>query len=285
MDTISSGPRNPWNLSIESKGSIHDDSTANDLGFRAGTVAGDIHLEQFGGILVEAFGQSWFERGSLSLYFQNPTAHREPVEAFLELPAPGPLADTQVTARMATPEGLPVAEGTASVGTVNTLSALASRDRRLVDASGLRMLRGVTPGTPLDTQMRRPSVTDQERRVSNGSMTVPLPWYTGESPWGAPVCSPLSMCRVLVAGVTSSIEAACGQFVGMYGAIEVRTVNGPLKCGTEYEVTGSVIGVAESPKTEVLWFRTQARESGSGTVTAELTMMTRLLKDSSPLYA
>jgi hypothetical protein len=42
--------------------------------------------------------------------------------------------------------------------------------------------------------------------------------------------------------------------------------------------------VSESPKTEVLWYRTEARKTGSEKIVAELTMMTRLLKDSSPLY-
>jgi hypothetical protein len=92
------------------------------------------------------------------------------------------------------------------------------------------------------------------------------------------------MCRVLVAGMTESIERQCGEFVGMYGAIEVRHVNGPMFLDTEYEVTGEVLAVSESPKTEVLWYRTEARKTGSEKIVAELTMMTRLLKDSSPLY-
>jgi hypothetical protein len=55
---------------------------------------------------------------------------------------------------------------------------------------------------------------------------------------------------------------------------------------TEYTVTGRVLGVSDTPKTEVLWFTTEARETGStgGEPVASLTMMTRLLKDSSPLY-
>lgn len=285
MHTISTGPLAPWNLSINSAGSIHDDATAADLGFRAGTVAGDIHLEQFGGILVEAFGKSWFEQGSLSLYFLTPTAHREPVDAFLDLPSTPVPADVQVTARMSTPDGTPVAEGTASVGSVNEPSALSSRDRRAVDASTLRMLRGVTPGTPLDRQVRRPWGSDQLRRMQEGSMTAPLPWYENDSPWGGPVCSPLTMCRVLVAGMTTTIERQCGEFVGMYGAIEIRNINGPMLVDAEYEVTGEVLSVSESPKTEVLWYRTEARPVGETRVVAELTMMTRLLKDSSPLYA
>ncbi len=174
MHTVTTGPMHPWNLSADSKGSIHDDDTANDLGFRAGTVAGDIHLEQFGGILVEAFGPAWFEKGSLSLYFLTPTAHREPVEAFLDLPSAPPLTAVQVAARMATPGGVPVAEGTASVGTVNEASALSSRDRRAVDPASLRMLRGAHPGRALDAQVRRPWRENQLRRIANGSMTAPL---------------------------------------------------------------------------------------------------------------
>ena len=285
MVTINTGLRHPWNLSADSAGSIHDDATANDLGFRAGTVAGDIHLEQFGGLLTSAFGQKWFEDGNLSLYFMTPTAHREPVDAVLELPSPPPVDNVQVPARLMTPEGILVAEGTASVGDVEEPSALHARDRRGVDPSTLRMLHGVTIGQSLDSQIRKPWAADQLRRFQEGSMTDALPWYAGESPWGGPICSPLTACRLLVAGVTRSIEDDCGEFVGMYGAIEIRNVQGPLMLDTEYEVTGQVLDVSETPKTEVLWFTTQARDISTGTVVAELVMMTRLLKESSPLYS
>ena len=288
MTTISTGIRNPRNLSADAKGSIHDDATAAELGFRGGTVAGDIHLEQFGGILVEAFGRSWFERGSLSLYFMHAMADSEPVEAQLEMGmAVLPTTNAQVTARMLTPEGVTVAEGTASGGVTTEPTALHSRDRRGVDPSTLRMLRSVRIGQELDTHTRRPWGSDQVRRHRAGIMTSPLDWYVGESPWGGPICSPLTACRLLVAGMTDSIERSCGEFVGMYGAIEVRNHRGPLMLDTEYTVTGRVLDVADTPKTEVLWFTTEAREAGNttGEPVASLTMMTRLLKGSSPLYA
>ena len=288
MTTISTGIRNPRNLSADAKGSIHDDATAAELGFRGGTVAGDIHLEQFGGILVEAFGRSWFELGSLSLYFMHAMADSEPVEAQLEMgTAVLPTSNAQVTARMLTPEGVTVAEGTASGGVTTEPTALHSRDRRGVDPSTLRMLRSVRIGQELDTHTRRPWGSDQVRRHRAGIMTSPLDWYVGESPWGGPICSPLTACRLLVAGMTDSIERSCGEFVGMYGAIEVRNHRGPLMLDTEYTVTGRVLDVADTPKTEVLWFTTEAREAGdtTGEPVASLTMMTRLLKGSSPLYA
>lgn len=56
---------------------------------------------------------------------------------------------------------------------------------------------------------------------------------------------------------------------------------------TDYTVTGHVLDVADTPKTEVLWFTTEARIAGEpdSSPIASLTMMTRLLKDSSPLYS
>lgn len=287
MTLISSGICHPRNLSINSKGSIHDDATATELGFRAGTVAGDIHLEQFGGILTSAFGQQWFETGSLSMYFMHATADAEPVEATLEIAdATTPLRDTQIAARMHTPDGIAVAEGTASVGASPTPTALYSRDRRAVDASTLRMLRHAFPGRPLETITRQAPGRDQQLRQSRGIMTAPLDWYVDSSPWGGPICSPLTMCRVLVAGMTETIEKECGDFVGLYGAIEIRNHKGPLFLDTDYTVTGHVLDVADTPKTEVLWFTTEARHAGepNSEPVASLTMMTRLLKNSSPLY-
>jgi hypothetical protein len=52
-------------------------------------------------------------------------------------------------------------------------------------------------------------------------------------------------------------------------------------------VTGRVLDVSDTPKTEVLWYTTEARVAGGpdSAPIASLTMMTRLLKDSSPLYS
>ncbi|MCE2817537.1 MAG: hypothetical protein LW686_02660 [Ilumatobacteraceae bacterium] len=288
MTLITSGVCNPRNLSINSKGSIHDDATATELGFRAGTVAGDIHLEQFGGILNSAFGQQWCETGSLSMYFMHATADAEPVEATLDIgESQTPLHNAQIAARMHTPEGITVAEGTASVGNTSQPTALYSRDRRSVDASTLKMLRHANPGRPLETITRHAPGNDQILRHSRGVMTSPLDWYVSDSPWGGPICSPLTSCRVLVAGMTEAIEKECGEFVGLYGAIEIRHHNGPLMLDTEYTVTGRVLDVSDTPKTEVLWYTTEARVAGEpdSAPIASLTMMTRLLKNSSPLYS
>ena len=71
----------------EGAGSIHDDATASELGFRGGTVAGDVHMNQFPPVLLRVFGDSWFERGNLSLSFKNATIDLERVQVFAETPA------------------------------------------------------------------------------------------------------------------------------------------------------------------------------------------------------
>ena len=81
-DDVITGPvRTPRNLAANVTGSIHDDATATALGFRGGTVAGSIHMDQFPPLLLDAFGPRWFETGSLSLYFRTATTDGEPVRA------------------------------------------------------------------------------------------------------------------------------------------------------------------------------------------------------------
>src|SRR3954464_6097381 len=76
--------RKPRNMAAEVKGSIHDDATASKLGFRGGTVAGSVHMDQFAPRLVALYGERWFETGGLSLYFTQATVDREEVCATVE---------------------------------------------------------------------------------------------------------------------------------------------------------------------------------------------------------
>src|SRR5580700_906411 len=189
-ETTITGPvREARNRSAHVAGSIHDDATATRLGFRGGTVAGSIHLDQFPPLLLEAFGPAWFETGSLSLYFRNATTDGEPVQAFAGRPAAG-AGDAQVAAWMTTPEGATVAEGTASAGWPAEPSALRGRDLRAADPARLRIYAGLAPGGSLGRLTGAVSGAAQERLVREELLTEPLAWYTGDSPWGGPVAAP-----------------------------------------------------------------------------------------------
>jgi len=258
-------------------GSIHDDTTAQGLGFRGGTIAGSLHMDQFPPLLVEAFGKEWFETGSLSLGFKYATISDEPVIALVAIPS-GP--DEQVEARTEQPDGRLVALGTASVGSPPEPTYLHAVDLRPSSPDQLRILAGVGPGTPL---RHRASVTSAglAERVAGG-VPDPMGWYTGSSPWGGPVANPSSVVQLLRNRGTEfgpHIRAA----VGLFGAIEIRHLSGPVLADTEYDVTGEVVAVGASPKTEYLWYDTTARDS-SGRPVASMRMQLRWMTASSPLY-
>ena len=117
------GPyRRPRNLAQGERGSIHDDVTATKLGFRGGTVAGSIHMEQFPPILMRAFGDEWWERGGLSCYFRNATIDNEAVRPIVEVATGG--NNEQINVWMERDDRMQVLEGTASIGTPGEPSLL-----------------------------------------------------------------------------------------------------------------------------------------------------------------
>eukprot|EP01039_Chlorochromonas_danica_P017641 gene17641-21069_t len=69
--------------------SIHDDATAEKLGFRAGPIEGPTHFSQFAPLLAQIWGQACFERGCISSHYLNMVVEGEGVRAFAEVPAPG----------------------------------------------------------------------------------------------------------------------------------------------------------------------------------------------------
>lgn len=281
VDGVITGPlRRSVNNSATAKGSIHDDATASKLGFRGGTVAGSIHLELFPPLAVHAFGQRWFERGTISMYFLNATTDREAVRAYLKEPAAG-AADSQVDAWVLREDGMQVAQGTVAVGNPGVPTALQARPLDRFEPGDLRLLAGIEPGrrfepvrvsTSLDQQLERSKVT-----------TEPMAWYTGASPWGGPIVMPAPLVQMLYAKSVQSLRGNIGQAVGLFGAIELRFINGPVMVGQEYSCTGEVIAVGQSPKTEHMWFET-GLDDDSGRRIAEMRMLLRWMKASSPLY-
>lgn len=274
--------RTPRNRHLSVAGSIHDDATASRLGFKGGTVAGSIHMDQFVPLLLEAFGPAWFQTGCLSLYFRTPTVDQEPVRTTLS-PDPA-LPSGQLRARMETTAGATVAEGSASVGADTTGGVLQSWDLRPVNPSSLRILRNLCPGQRLGPVTTAASAERQEHLDRERLLTEPLPWYVGESPWGGPVASPSSIVDLLYTELLRELKEGLGQRVGLFGAIEVRSWQGPVFTGQPYEVSGEIVAVSESPKTESFWYDSEAVDPDGARV-ASMRMMLRSLKASSPEYS
>jgi hypothetical protein len=264
------GPvRTPANRSIDASGSIHDDATAQRLGFRGGTVAGNIHLDQFPPLLVDAYGPSWFERGTLSMYFLAPTTDREPVMAVHNR--------ASAAAFIVTPTGTVVAEGDAGIDVAAGTTRLRRRDRRPMSPDSLTLLRDVHIDADIDAGRTRVDHGRQMALLAAPDMlTEPLDWYRDESPWGPPIACPSVAVDTLWAPFERQLQGTVGRAVGLYGAIELAFHQGPFVVGADYALTGRVVAVSDSPRTEIFWAETEARDE-QGPV-ATLLMMIRLLK-------
>jgi len=53
----------------DSHASIHDDATAQKLGFQGGTIERPTHFSQFAPLCASVWGQSWFEAGCVSAHY------------------------------------------------------------------------------------------------------------------------------------------------------------------------------------------------------------------------
>ena len=281
VDGAIRGPlRRSRNMSQDAKGSIHDDATASKLGFRGGTVAGSIHMELFPPLLMQAFGQRWWERGTLSTYFLNATTDAEAVRAFVRQPAVDG-ADTQVDVWVEREDGMRVAEGSASVGEVSEATALLRRPLDRFEAGDLRILNGITPGREFEPVQVAVDPERQQQRMA--VITEPLDWYVGASPWGGSIAMPTSTVQALYAKSMATLRGQMGGAVGLFGAIELRNINGPVFVDQPYTVTGHVVAVGQSPKTEYMWFET-GMDDAAGKRVAEMRMLLRWMKASSALY-
>ena len=269
------GPwRRPTNNSSHEAGTIHDDATAKGLGFRSGTVAGSIHMEQFVPLLLQAFGADWQRTGSLSLWFQEPSIDGEPVRAMVRA-----AGDGRREVRMVRVDGAQVLSGSASVGP-DPQGALRQRLAAMRAGEPPRMLaalRGGFEAAGLPTRVPR---ADVQRRLP--IITECLPAFT--QPAGiaqAPLSAAVHAMRVF----EERLPVSRTGFVGLFGGIEWQWLDGPVLIDVDYEVGGRVLAVTDSPRSEMLWTETTLHDPAKGHCIARMLMLSRLLKGSSPLWA
>ncbi|HXW85362.1 MAG TPA: hypothetical protein VEJ86_13225, partial [Candidatus Binataceae bacterium] len=225
-------------------------------------------------------GPRWFERGTLSLYFLNATTDREAVRAYLKEPSAG-ASDSQVEVWVERDDRMRVAEGTASVGSPAEPSALLRRPLDRFDPGEMRILGALKVGDKFeDCEVILPADANAARTKV---ITEPLDWYVGASPWGGAIVTPAAMVQLLYAKPIATLRSKIGTAVGLFGAIELRNINGPVKVDHFYRATGHVVALGQSPKTEYMWFES-AIDEPDGKRIAEMRMLLRFMKASSPLY-
>ena len=267
--------RQPVNTSADEKGGIHDDETASSLGFAGGTIAGSIHMEQFTPLLLTHFGEQWWRAGCLSLYFKAATMHRQAVRCQLKA-----LTDDKVHVWMENEDGEVVMEGSASLGD-DPESEVKQRVAAARPAEDIRMFADVQLNQRSEPVPSRANPTAIDDRLA--VITEPLTCYSDPSEFGGrvvPYAPLVHMLRV----AEPQIAPIRGDFVGMFGAIEIQYVSGPVLAEHDYLVEGEALALSESPKTEIIWHAHWMRDAHSGEEVARMIKMDRLLKGASPLW-
>jgi len=265
--------RAPRNSAAEVKGSIHDDATAAKLGFKGGTVAGSIHMDQFVPGLLALYGGAWFETGAMSLYFTQATVDAEKVRATVE---PGA---ERARLTMHNEAGALICEGTAGLGR-DPLSELAKRLEAQTPAEpgALRILREMRIG---DEHHDLPVRIEAEALAKAlETLTEPLPDYLNDH-----VLPPSHLVRLAHETRREALGKAAQPAVGLFGALEVEQFVGPLRAGVDYLARTRVLKLSESPRTENVWYEVVFTAKDGGPDLGRVLYYLRFMKGSSPLWA
>lgn len=272
------GPfRTPRNMAQTAKGSIHDDATASKLGFKGGTVAGSIHMDQFAPMLVEMFGEDWFKTGNLSMHFTQATVDEERVRAVAERDG------DRAKLTMYNEAGDLIAVGTASLGEdpQSELAVRLKKQQAERQPTDLRILEAIKIGDEAKDIPLTVARADVDRRLE--TITENLPIYAAKG-----VLAP-SLAVHLAHHARSAVVASAGKVVGLFGALQVQHVNGPLTADTPYLARTKVYALSESPRTENVWYEITIAEKkadgAAGNDVARVMFFLRFLKGSSEKWA
>ena len=271
--------------------SIHDDSMAEKLGFRAGPIEGPTHFSLFPPLLERIFGRDWYERGCISSHYQNMVVEGEEVRAFAEMPARG-AARTKVWAQKA--DGTPVLEASASIGPDHGETLLEARMKALRPPEKLLILADLHVGMKgaeeesvrMDPDQNMGALYPFSLNQKLSVITENSPWYSsGDNPWGRPIV-PLEMVSVLAE--YSNRKAAFpvkGPAVGLFADQEIRMIDGPLFVGEDYVIRREIAALSESKRTESYWVRSRIYDRTGTKQVAEMLLNHATLKHSYAGYA
>ena len=268
--------------------SIHDDATAQKLGFKGGTIEGPTHFSQFAPLGARLWGRAWFETGCLSAHYRSVCYEGEEVQAILSKPLPG---TSQCQIQMVKRDGTEVLRGTASVGEAAAPTALEARLGELKPLADPVILRDVKVG-PFGKRQAIRMAFDQNMgdlypfslRQKLAVITENSPCYSSaDNPWGRPII-PMEMLSVLFQYRSKDDPLpAKGPAVGLFADQEIRLVKGPLFVDDAYEVEREVVALSGSRRTESAWVKTRVFDK-TGTMVATMLLNMATLKDSYAPY-
>ncbi len=273
--------------------SIHDNKTAEDLGFSGAPIEGPTQFSQFVPLLHRIFGNAWFEQGCISVHYQNMVVDGDEVRAFAELPKDGELM-VRIWAEKR--DGTSILTGTASIGSEHSETELDRRRSKLRPSENLVILSDLKVGMTGINEER--VIMDFEQHLGQlypftlnqklQKITEWSSWYTEEqgnqSPWGKAII-PLEMISVL-----SVYSFAKAQFpikqpaVGLFADQEIKMINGPLFVNHLYRLEREIVALSESKRVESNWIMTSIYDQHSDELVAECLLNSSMLKSSYKPY-
>jgi hypothetical protein len=245
----------------DSHASIHDDATAQKLGFQGGTIEGPTHFSQFAPLGERIWGQAWFETGCLSAHYRNPAFEGEEVQAHIEKPKPG---QTVCVIGMTKRDGTEILRGTASIGGDGSETALSRRLGELKPLADPVILADLKVGmkTPrhavkMDFDQHMGDLYPFSLADKLKVITEPSAYYSQEhNPWGRAII-PMEMLSVLFQYRAREDKLPVrGPAVGLFADQEIRLLRGPLFPGETYFAEREVVALSGSRRTESVWMRT-----------------------------
>lgn len=269
--------------------SIHDDATAQQLGFKGGTIEGPTHFSQIVPLGVAIWGQRFLSDGCISAQYRSAAYTGDQVRAVIERPA----TDASVTnVRVERDDGTEILRGTVSVGS-GSHTAVDVKLARLEPLDRAVILRDVRPGVKRPRVAVRMGSSDPMGKLYPFSLADKLRvitetsgWYaSADNPWGRPII-PFEMISVLANHIADSDPwTVHGPTVDLFSDQEIRLLAGPLFVDEPYEIEREVIALSGSKRTESIWVRTNIFAPGGATPLATMTLNTASLKDSYAHYA
>ena len=270
--------------------SIHDDATAEKLGFRAGPIEGPTHFSLFPPLLAQIWGQAWFERGCISAHYMNMVVEGEAVRAFAEIPAPGA---TRTRAWAEKADGTQVLDASASIGPDHGETLLEARLKTLSPPDVAVILADLRVGMAgaademvrMDADQHMGKLYPFSLAQKLAKITENSPWYSGaDNPWGRAII-PLEMISVLAEYSSHAAKFPVkGPAVGLFADQEIRLIDGPLFVGEAYLIRREIAALSGSKRTESYWVRTRIFDAAGKVQKAEMLLNHATMKASYAAY-
>jgi hypothetical protein len=228
-------------------------------------------MNQFVPLILKLYGDTWLEHGTLSAFFTQATVDNEQVRATAER------SGERLRLRLYNEPGNQICEATASLTVPDDGAELAGRmaAQDPAEPGRLRILVDVKVG---DEQR------DIPLKVTREALLRQLETITEDIPADDNVLPPGVVIH-LAHGVRSVVLGQQKQAVGLFGALEIRQLKGPLRADVDYLARTRILKLSESPRTENVWYDVTIADAKTKEDIGVVRFLIRLMKGSSPLWA